>query len=61
MPWWLPLTRDPAEEEEDDLVKIAIVGKPNVGKSSLLNRCWEKNAPLSAPLQAQPVMPLIPT
>ncbi|MCD7862508.1 MAG: ribosome biogenesis GTPase Der [Lachnospiraceae bacterium] len=26
------------EEEEDDRVRVAIVGKPNVGKSSLINR-----------------------
>ena len=26
------------EEEDDDAVKVAIIGKPNVGKSSLVNR-----------------------
>jgi GTP-binding protein len=32
----LPLTQE--EEEEDERVRVAIVGRPNVGKSSLLNR-----------------------
>lgn len=31
------------EEEEDDRVKIAIVGKPNVGKSSIINRLAGEN------------------
>ncbi len=32
------LPDDEDEEEQDEVVKVAIVGKPNVGKSSLLNR-----------------------
>ena len=32
-----------AEEEEDDRIKIAIVGKPNVGKSSIVNRLAGEN------------------
>jgi GTPase len=43
----LPLSN---EEEEDESVKIAIVGKPNVGKSSLLNRLTGEERSIVSPI-----------
>ncbi len=42
----------PPQEEspEDDLVKIAIVGKPNAGKSSLLNKLVGKQRAIVSPI-----------
>lgn len=32
------LPQDDGEEEEDDSIKVAVIGKPNAGKSSIINR-----------------------
>ncbi|MCI9455545.1 MAG: ribosome biogenesis GTPase Der [Oscillospiraceae bacterium] len=39
---------DKAEDEEEDVVKVAVIGKPNVGKSSLVNKvCGEERTIVS--------------
>jgi len=41
-------------EEEDDSIKIAIVGKPNAGKSSLLNKLVGEDRVIVSPIAGSP-------
>ena len=41
---------EPVEKEEDDSVKVAIVGKPNAGKSSLLNKLVGEERVIVSPI-----------
>jgi len=46
----LNLDRDSVTEEEEDILQLAIVGMPNVGKSSLVNALLQKEQTIVTPI-----------
>ncbi len=41
---------EPVEDEDDDVIKVAVLGKPNVGKSTLVNRFIGEERIITSPV-----------
>ena len=55
------LPEETGEEEEGDRIRVAVIGKPNTGKSSLVNRMTGEERAIVSIMPGPPATPLTPT